>query len=513
MLLGDFYTYKIIDNKEGVITASIVINKEHSIFKGHFPTVPVVPGVCQVQIIKEILNAEYKNDLSLSAAREIKFLNLINPEINNELLLSISYEEIEGNIIKVSAQFYFEETYFLKMKAEFIKKKKLIDTNTSSLNFCVIIPSYNNSKTLKAVIDDVKQYTNNIIVVNDGSTDSTPEILSEIKDITIVTHSKNRGKGIALKTGFAEAIKSGFKYAITIDSDGQHSAKDILLFLEKNEKNPDAIIIGARKLVQENMPGKNSFANKFSNFWFSFQTGTKLEDTQSGYRLYPLHIFKKMRFFSAKYEYELEVIVRASWKGIPIETVSIDAYYAPKEERITHFRPFIDFTRISILNTIFTFLAIVYYKPRKLIRIARKKKLRQIIKEDILGGKTPNNIASTSIGLGVFMSIFPIWGYQTAASLLIAHFFKLNKAIVFLAVSISLTPLLPLILYMSFVAGGFALGNGTWSPEFELTIDTLKENLLQYVLGSVVFATLAGTIMGMLSYLIIPIFKKNKADA
>jgi hypothetical protein len=116
------------------------------------------------------------------------------------------------------------------------------------------------------------------------------------------------------------------------------------------------------------MPKKNSFANKFSNFWFALQTGQKLPDTQTGYRLYPLEKMKHIRPFTSRYEAELEILVRCAWRGIKLVSIPIQVYYAPEEKRVSHFRPGIDFLRISLLNTLFTILAIIYGYPAKLLK-------------------------------------------------------------------------------------------------------------------------------------------------
>lgn len=231
---------------------------------------------------------------------------------------------------------------------------------------CVVIPTYNNEGTLAQVINDVLKYTRSVIVVNDGSTDTTADILNEFKGkIKIVSYPLNRGKGYALGCGFSEARKSGYYGAITIDSDGQHYAKDMARFVELAEKYPASLLIGQRT-TEGTMPAKNSFANKFSNFWFTVQTARKLQDTQNGYRLYPLKRMGKMRPYSSRYEAELELLVRSAWKGIPIYPVPVCVYYAPEGERVTHFRPGKDFFRISILNTIFTLLAVIYGYPSML---------------------------------------------------------------------------------------------------------------------------------------------------
>ena len=193
----------------------------------------------------------------------------------------------------------------------------------------VLIPTYNNAGTLAQVISDVKEYASDVIVVNDGSTDNTAEILTAIEDIRIISYAENRGKGYALKLGLSKAYEWGYRYVITIDSDGQHYADDIAVFVERIEQSPDTLLIGARNLTADNMPSKNSFANKFSNFWFKIETGQSLSDTQSGYRLYPLEKLQNIRLITRRYEFEVEIIVRAAWRGVKVENVPVKVYYAP----------------------------------------------------------------------------------------------------------------------------------------------------------------------------------------
>ena len=213
----------------------------------------------------------------------------------------------------------------------------------SDRKICVLIPTYNNEKTLKRVIDGVLDYTQNIIVVNDGSTDSTLSILRDYRQISIINLPKNRGKGNALKIGFRKAFELGFDFAITIDSDGQHYPDDIPVFVEALlAENEDVLLIGNRNMSQDGIPKKSSFGNNFSNFWFWFETGIKLQDTQSGYRLYPLNKIPK-KYFTPKFEFEIEIIVRTAWKNIPVKNVPVKVLYDPAE-RVSHFRPFKDFT-------------------------------------------------------------------------------------------------------------------------------------------------------------------------
>lgn len=235
-----------------------------------------------------------------------------------------------------------------------------ITHDTEQFRLCVIIPTYNNGGTILKVIEDVKAYCPDIIVVNDGCTDATPALLQGLGDgIELVGYERNRGKGHALVEGFRRARALGFTHAITIDADGQHLASDLPVFFRALHHCPHGIVVGSRNLTEENMPRKNTFANKFSNFWFHLQTGISLPDTQSGYRLYCLEALRGLSLITSRYEAELELLVFAAWSGIEVTSVPVHVYYPPAEERVSHFRPTYDFFRISVLNTLLCIVALV----------------------------------------------------------------------------------------------------------------------------------------------------------
>ncbi|HLF51070.1 MAG TPA: DUF2062 domain-containing protein [Flavobacterium sp.] len=378
-------------------------------------------------------------------------------------------------------------------------------TNTKA---CVIIPTYNNHKTLRRVVDGVLHYTNNVIVVNDGSTDTTKEILSSYPQVTQIHITKNRGKGNALREGFKKAKELQYEYAITIDSDGQHFPDDIPVFLEALEfENRPVLLIGSRNMNQDDVPKKSSFGNKFSNFWFWFETGNRLEDTQSGYRLYPLQ-FIPNTLFTNKFEFEIEVIVRTAWNGIPVKNIPIKILYDPNE-RVTHFRPFKDFTRISILNIILVLITLLYIKPRDFFRSFKKKSFKKFVRENILESTDSNSKKAASIALGVFVGIAPFWGFQTAIVIVLAVVLRWNKVLAFAFSNISIPPMIPLIIYGSLQIGalfvtskaGLISGNKT---AFEL----IQNNLTQYVIGSFVLATVTAILFGITSYLLLSFSRK-----
>ena len=154
---------------------------------------------------------------------------------------------------------------------------------------CIVIPTYNNEKTLENVVNAALKYCAAVMVVNDGSTDSTSLIMNQLDNRIIrLSYKKNQGKGHALKVAFQTARNAGYDYILTMDADGQHQAADLDNFATILDQQPNALLVGSRNLTAENMPQQNTFANKFSNFWFTLQTARKLPDTQSGFRVYPL---------------------------------------------------------------------------------------------------------------------------------------------------------------------------------------------------------------------------------
>lgn len=237
------------------------------------------------------------------------------------------------------------------------------------MKLTILIPTYNNASTLCDVVRRSVAVWPDVLVVDDGSTDDTRERLCQLQEeisFMIVSYPDNRGKGGALKAGFKEAKAKGYTHVLTLDADGQHFPEDAPALIEASRKQPEALIVGSRTFGDKNMPGGNVFANKFSNFWFTVQTLQSIPDTQTGYRLYPLDGVGGLRVLTARYEAELELLVFSAWRGTPLVPVPVRVYYPAPEERITHFRPTLDFLRITCLNTVLCFLAIVYGGPRML---------------------------------------------------------------------------------------------------------------------------------------------------
>jgi glycosyltransferase involved in cell wall biosynthesis len=380
-------------------------------------------------------------------------------------------------------------------------------------NACVLIPTYNNGGSLADVLTNVLKYTDDILVVNDGSTDNTKAILASFPQIRSVSYLPNKGKGIALQTGFKEAARLGYDYAITMDSDGQHYASDLIKFLDQLDETPDALIVGARNMDQEHVPVKSSFGNRFSNFWLWVNTGVHLPDTQSGYRCYPLKKLANKHYFTSKYEFEIEVMVRASWSGIKVLSIPVSVYYPNPEERVSHFRPFKDFSRISVLNTFLVLIALLWIKPRDFVKMLLKKEgWKTMWRMLFVNPQESNHTKAASVGFGFFMGVVPVWGFQLAIGIPASIAFRMNKALFLLAANISIFPFTPFWWMASLVTGKWLLGYHTWSLDWHtLTLDRVRQEGVAFFLGGTALAAALAIAGYLVSYLILLIIRRRPA--
>ncbi|RLD80109.1 MAG: DUF2062 domain-containing protein [Bacteroidetes bacterium] len=389
-------------------------------------------------------------------------------------------------------------------------RRRILQEKFDSLKCCLVVPTFNNEQSLSGVLDSILTYTDRIIIVDDGSTDSTADILSGYSSLEIIRFSSNKGKGFALRKAFILARELGYQYAISIDSDGQLFADDLPAFLDAIEKNPDSLIVGARDMEAAGAPGKSNFGFRFSNFWYWVTTGIRLPDTQCGFRLYPLEKLKPIHFITRRFEFEVEVIVRAAWRKINVTSVPVKVYYPPEDERVSHFRPFTDFFRISILNTVLVLLALLWFRPYLFFSRLTWKSFKAMIRKEFFNPNESNGVKVASVMLGAFMSVAPVWGWQMAIALGLAIAFKLNKIIVLAVSNISIPPMIPIILYLSYISGGMVLGKGVGIDfSSSITLELVTENLFQYMLGSLIFGVVLALVLGLITYIALFIFRKQ----
>lgn len=380
--VAQFFTLESGEKNGNSATYRCRLHPEAPVFKAHFPGFPVLPGVLTLKMVVDAINASQffsTQTLTVQSIGNAKYLAVVNPQETQEVEISVALKAEknadEPAVFQFKATVQNGETRFATFSFS-CTAADFITVGVEENEVCAVIPTYQNAKTLLKVVADVHRVVDTVFVVDDGSNDGTAALLDKAtgneRPEKVLTHPKNCGKGAALKTGLTYARQQGFRYAVTVDADGQHRADDIPALLKAVEEEPDALAIGSRGLQHENMPAKSTFANRFSNFWFALQTLQRLPDTQSGLRVYPLRRLHGLRWMSARYEAELTLLVFSAWAGVKLLPVPVSVYYPPRDQRVTHFRPGRDFTRISVLNTLLCLLMVVYGWPRIFCRqIAR----------------------------------------------------------------------------------------------------------------------------------------------
>lgn len=380
--VAQFFTLESGEKNGNSATYRCRLHPEAPVFKAHFPGFPVLPGVLTLKMVVDAINASQffsTQTLTVQSIGNAKYLAVVNPQETQEVEISVALKAEknadEPAVFQFKATVQNGETRFATFSFS-CTAADFMTVGVEENEVCAVIPTYQNAKTLLKVVADVHRVVDTVFVVDDGSNDGTAALLDKAtgneRPEKVLTHPKNCGKGAALKTGLTYARQQGFRYAVTVDADGQHRADDIPALLKAVEEEPDALAIGSRGLQHENMPAKSTFANRFSNFWFALQTLQRLPDTQSGLRVYPLQRLHGLRWMSARYEAELTLLVFSAWAGVKLLPVPVSVYYPPRDQRVTHFRPGRDFTRISVLNTLLCFLMVVYGWPRIFCRqIAR----------------------------------------------------------------------------------------------------------------------------------------------
>lgn len=216
----------------------------------------------------------------------------------------------------------------------------------------IVIPVYNHEQWIAKVISQALELGLPVIVVDDGSTDTTPDILKRIPGITVIRHPENQGKGATLLTGFAAAMEQGCGRAITIDGDGQHRPEDARSLLQAAAEKRRIIVVGRREgMAGKNVPWSSRLGRIFSNFWVWAAGGPLIKDSQSGFRLYPLPETLQLNVRARRYQFEVEVLVRAKQQGITTVEAPVRVVYQARGERVSHFRPWRDFFRNSTTFT------------------------------------------------------------------------------------------------------------------------------------------------------------------
>ncbi|GMR17994.1 MAG: glycosyltransferase family 2 protein [Gammaproteobacteria bacterium] len=219
--------------------------------------------------------------------------------------------------------------------------------NQGTASIAAVIPAYNESSTIRDVVERTIPHAGLVVVVDDGSTDQTADIVSELA-VRLIRHPTNTGKGESIIDGVNFALGQGATWVVTLDGDGQHKPEDIPRLLAVARSQPGNIIIGSRMAHKGNFPVSRYRANRFANFWISWAAGYAIEDSQSGFRVYPGTLMqeKRIRDMNARgFVFESEILIEASRCGYQSVPVEVDAIYSTGV-RMSHFRPVRDIALI-----------------------------------------------------------------------------------------------------------------------------------------------------------------------
>jgi glycosyltransferase involved in cell wall biosynthesis len=367
----------------------------------------------------------------------------------------------------------------------------------------IAIPVYNHGKSVFNVIERCKKFHDNIIVINDGSTDLTQDQING-SNVKWIHHGQNRGKGAAIQTAVEFALNHGMTHMITIDADLQHDPNDIPLFKQAIQDNQNVLFVGKRDFSASSIPEMSKFGRKFSNFWFKIETGERIGDAQSGFRAYPLFIFKHLSLSSRHYSFEVEILVKAAWAGVMIRDLDISVHYPTRNKRISHFKLFKDNLRLTHLNTKLMFRSFIPIPHKKIIRgsTPRFSILKPVKSIQLFLGQnvSPFQIA-VSGSAGVVLGTLPLIALHTVAILMVSGFFRLNKLV---AVGTSQFCMPPIVPALCIETGYFITHNGTFLTD--ISLETVGNQGLQRIyewfLGSLIVAPVLGLLTFVLIYVI-----------
>lgn len=362
------------------------------------------------------------------------------------------------------------------------------------LRICIVVPTYNNPESIASVIQDLAQNTPyRVLVVDDGSVtpvetklrEAGVESLLTSNRVRILRFEENRGKGVAIAAAIADCVEHGFTHILSIDGDGQHLTSEIQKVVEVAAENPWSLVIGRRKFESATVPGASKFGRAFSNFWVNYQTGVKVSDSQSGFRIYPLFHVQNMNFVTKRYDFEIEILIRLLWKNIVVHEVEIEVFYPEPHLRVSHFNKFHDNVRISILNTV-------------------------LVVVSLLKSQSSSVRTSLSLGVGIFTGCLPFYGFHTLLVGLFAFLFRLNAAVMFLGSQVSIPPLAPFLILGSVYVGRLVLGTTGMADvsvaslrqmSFEQLIVLGRTEFTAWAVGGVIIGTILGVAGGLSLYL------------
>ncbi len=387
----------------------------------------------------------------------------------------------------------------------------------------VVAPTFNHAAALGGVLRALNGLGLVVIVVNDGATDETAEVLAAWLAAAVpgmprhvLTHEVNKGKAAALRTGFEHAARLGFTHALTVDTDGQHDVCDVPSLLRLSAECADALVIGARRRAGSRAPMGSRVGRTISNALVWLESGVRVTDSQTGMRVYPLGSMARLSGRASRYGFETEVLVRAGWCGVPVVETPIQCIYQVPGGRTTHFRAWGDTCGAARMHAGLLARALLPGArgeradgdpgiaavgtgsiPRRLARWISPRRLKHMAHGDTASRER----LAASVGVGLLMATLPVYGIKTAACLWLSGRFRLHPLAVVGVSSLSTPPVGLLFVGLSICVGGLLLHGrlpdvGAIDLKHATQWSSMNALLTEWLLGSVV----AGVGLGLMGY-------------
>ena len=368
-----------------------------------------------------------------------------------------------------------------------------------------VIPVYNNKDFVKAVALDCRSLMLRVVVIDDGSTDTDVEALFSDSDIAVLRHEENRGKGRAILTGLRHVEDHGGRFMITIDADGQHCPQDIEKFIPLLQDDDTAIVIGCRNLEGEGVRRMTSFGRELGSFWLWAEAGVSIGDCHSGFRAYPVKYFSQMKLYGSHFDFEAEVLARASWAGLKLKTVEIDALCPEPRSRSSRFRRVADNFRLGCMHARLVGRRLLPFPHRKLVPSVERRvdprvllhpitMLKNLLKESATPG-----LLGVSAAVGTFLAALPLISVHTLVIVYVATRLQLNRVMAVSIQHLCMPPFVPMLC----IELGYRMRYGRWLTDFTTTtiFGELHQRLFEWFLGSLVVAPLAAVLVGGVVFL------------
>jgi len=363
-----------------------------------------------------------------------------------------------------------------------------------------VIPVFNNKYTVFDVASECRKLIEHVLVVDDGSTDTDVKRIFSGTDIAVIRHAQNLGKGMALRTALEHLHKNNAKFMITIDADGQHSPGDIERFIPLIAQDDGAIIVGSRDFRSLNIPGKSRFGRAFSNFWLQLETGRLIDDSQSGFRAYPVEYISRMKVYGRRFDFEIEVLARGAWSGLELKQVPVKVFYPPDALRVSSFRPVMDNLRITLMHMRLIGRRLLPLPYPQLIKPASaQNKLNiivhpvKLIKFLLRENATPLGLA-VSAGLGIFLGVLPLISVHILTTIYVASRLHLNKIMAVAIQNLCMPPLVP----VACIELGHFMLYKCWLADitYKTVFKEIPQRLYEWLLGSLILAPVLAVIIG-----------------